>query len=95
MSKKIQTDAIISPDIRGKSTGRRTYSINDETIQTNVDHINQFPVIESHYVRKTTSRKYLEKGLNVTKMFELYTSWLQTETVSGRRTYKTPATLRQ
>jgi hypothetical protein len=36
------------------------------------EHINAFPVIESHYCRSTTKRKYLEQGLSVNMMYRLY-----------------------
>ena len=36
------------------------------------DHIKSFPVVESHYCRSSTNRRYLESNLNVNKMFELY-----------------------
>ncbi|KAI4469687.1 dna-directed rna polymerases i ii and iii subunit rpabc2 [Holotrichia oblita] len=35
-------------------------------------HIESFPVMESHYVRKSTQRKYLDCKLNITKMHSLY-----------------------
>lgn len=36
------------------------------------DHINYFPRMPAHYVRKDTKTEYLEQDLNVTKMYELY-----------------------
>ena len=36
------------------------------------NRIESFPVVESHYCRADTSRKYLEPGLSVIKMHELY-----------------------
>ena len=36
------------------------------------EHINSFPVIESHYCRSSTQKKYLEQSLNLSKMYELY-----------------------
>lgn len=35
-------------------------------------HINSFPKMQSHYCRKDTKREYLDKSLNVQKMYELY-----------------------
>ena len=35
-------------------------------------HIDSFPVVESHYTRKHSVRKYLESGLSVKKMYALY-----------------------
>ena len=34
--------------------------------------INSFPRIESHYCRKSTSKKYLETNLNLSKKYDLY-----------------------
>lgn len=36
------------------------------------EHIESFPVMESHYCRTDTNKKYLEPGLNIVKMYELY-----------------------
>lgn len=36
------------------------------------EHIKKFPVIESHYCRENTKRKYLEEGLSIGKMYKLY-----------------------
>lgn len=36
------------------------------------EHINKFPAVESHYCRKSTNKKYLEQGLNVSRMYRLY-----------------------
>ena len=37
-----------------------------------MDHIRSFPVIESHYCRSKTKRKYLESGLSINKMYQLF-----------------------
>lgn len=36
------------------------------------NHINQFPAYESHYCRQTTSKKYLNPDLSISKMYSLY-----------------------
>ena len=36
------------------------------------EHINSFPLVESHYIRKTSKRKYLATGLSIQKMYDLY-----------------------
>lgn len=36
-------------------------------------HIESFPLVESHYCRAQTQRKYLDPSLNVRNMYELYT----------------------
>ena len=35
-------------------------------------HINSYPVVESHYQRKSSKRKYLECGLSVPRMVEMF-----------------------
>ena len=37
-------------------------------------HIESFPTVDPHYVRKKSQRKYLDSRLNITKMYELYTT---------------------
>lgn len=36
------------------------------------DHINRFPVVESHYCRQNTNKNYLYQGLNLSTMYRLY-----------------------
>ena len=36
------------------------------------EHINSFPLVESHYIRKTIKRKYQSPGLSMQKMYDLY-----------------------
>lgn len=36
------------------------------------DHIKSFPVMESHYCRESTKKKYLEEGLSIAKMYRMY-----------------------
>ncbi|CAC5366360.1 unnamed protein product [Mytilus coruscus] len=35
-------------------------------------HIKSFPVVEGHYTRKDSNRKYLGADLNITRMYQLY-----------------------
>ena len=43
-----------------------------ETLTHIRQHIESFPVMESHYQRKNTRRKFLSQDLSVTKMYDLY-----------------------
>lgn len=45
------------------------------------EHRKPFPTVDSHYCRKKTSRKYLEKDLSIrcTKMYDLYKQKCQKE----------------
>lgn len=38
------------------------------------EHIESFPVVDAHYTRKDSNRKFLGHDLNITKMYELYTN---------------------
>jgi hypothetical protein len=44
----------------------------EATQQAVKNHISSFPALESHYARSQSSRRYLEAGLNITKMYSLY-----------------------
>ncbi|KAK3790812.1 hypothetical protein RRG08_038303 [Elysia crispata] len=47
---------------------------NDQLDQVR-SHINSFPRIPSHYCRQSTNKEFLEKALNITKMYGLYKDW--------------------
>ena len=44
----------------------------DEVRQSVISHIASFPAMESHYARSNTSKRFLEKDLNIRKMHTLY-----------------------
>lgn len=69
-------NGILGRDNRGKYKRRKTLTgiIQEESI---TDHINSFPRIESHYIRKNSSKKYLCGDLTVSEMFRLYESWVR------------------
>ena len=46
-------------------------------------HIDSFPRMESHYCRASSNREYLEPGLNITKMHNLYLKWPNDKSVPG------------
>ena len=69
--KKHENDSI-TEEQRGKSTGSRWNKKTKEDLQSVRKHIMSFPTIEAHYCRKDTKRQYLEPGLSVTRMYELY-----------------------
>ena len=56
-------------DMRGK-TGTRKLS--NEKKQVVIDHIEKFNVVESHYCRQNSQRKYLEATLTIPKMYDLH-----------------------
>ena len=46
--------------------------VSDEQKNRVISHIDSFPVIESHYCRAKTNKKYLEAGLSIQKSYDLY-----------------------
>lgn len=56
-------------------------------------HIQLFPAVESHYVRKDSTRQYLSELLTVSKMYRLYQTWVQEGNydcpVASKRQYET------
>ena len=68
--KKESVSGATEPDGRGKH-GKQS-SVSDVNCQKVVDHINSFPVIDSHYCRARTNKKYLDPGLNIEKMYDLH-----------------------
>ena len=62
-----------SEDRCGHCEKRKT--IDEEIKQQMKDHINQFPRVEAHYVRKDARRQYLEPNLSIARMYRLYEEW--------------------
>ena len=53
-----------------------TYNRVDLTRQESIiEHIQSFPTVESHYVRKSSNYEYLPDGLNLAKIYRLYLNW--------------------
>ena len=76
----------VGQDSRGK---HRPHNKTSNVLVENVkDHIHSFPVVESHYTRRDTQRKYLPSNLNIKKMYELYKEQCaqkRTEAVSSKQ----------
>jgi hypothetical protein len=69
---KKESMGVVDKESRGTSHGSRSNKTSDETITEIKSHIESFPVVESHYCRKNTTKKYLNSNLTVTKMYSLY-----------------------
>lgn len=65
-----RSDTMRCVDKRAKIPGSQR--ISEENRNVIRKHIESFPTVQSHYCRKTTSRKYLKKHLSIRKMYELY-----------------------
>ncbi|KAK9686418.1 hypothetical protein QE152_g37203 [Popillia japonica] len=66
-------------DMRGR-TG--IAKIADERKQIVIDHIKMFNVVESHYCRAKTNRKYLEANLTLPKMYQMYLTYCEENIIS-------------
>lgn len=60
-------------DMRGKHE-IRPFKLPDAVIKAVKDHIDKFSVMDSHYCRAETKKKYFEEGLSVRKMHKMYQS---------------------
>ena len=61
---KQQHGGFASVDKRGKHTPSNKTDTRKQYVKT---HIESFPVVESHYTRKSTKRKYQSQDLNIPK----------------------------
>lgn len=68
--KKLRLGAPTLKDQRGSGT-RRPRAIDTQITDNVIQHINMFPRVESHYIRKDSSREYLA----ITGMYRLYKLW--------------------
>ncbi|KAL0894337.1 hypothetical protein ABMA27_012963 [Loxostege sticticalis] len=59
----------------------RVVVIDDEIKEGVIRHVKTFRPVESHYVRKKSSKLYLDGDLMLTKMFSLYNEWCEAENI--------------
>lgn len=72
VSQKVIRNALAknSPDKRGKHANhKRTSPLLIESVK---DHIKSYHLVQSHYCRADSQRKYLDENLSVAKMFRMY-----------------------
>ncbi|VVC89267.1 unnamed protein product [Leptidea sinapis] len=60
----------LGEDKRGKKCPGNKTSDTDKILVK--EHIEKFPVMEAHYVRKSSRKLYLESNLSISKMYSLY-----------------------
>jgi hypothetical protein len=76
----LEAGAFKGRDGRGKKApANKTPEIDIKMIK---EHIESFPKIESHYARKDSKRQYLQCGMSINKMYDLYR---QTLLAKGQR----------
>ncbi|CAG9769804.1 unnamed protein product [Ceutorhynchus assimilis] len=86
---RIEETSMVKEDTRGKHENR-PQKLNENLRDSVRDHVNMFPVVPSHYIRKNSNKMYLEDGLNICKMHRMYLTYMQEEH-SGQQV----ATMRQ
>lgn len=68
-------NGFLDEDFRGKHKKQKKLDSNiKESIQK---HIELFPTIESHYLRKQTTRTFISGNLNVAKMYRMYRMYVE------------------
>jgi len=73
---KLQNLPAFMADRRGKHISRPARISNEVKGCINY-HISSFPLVESHYARERTMKKYLDSDLNISKMYHLYKEWVK------------------
>lgn len=81
--KKKSATGIIGRDERGRHEPKIKHT--NEAIEYVSNHISSFPAYESHYSRRHTTKKYLETGLNLQKMYDLYLAQHTTDNVITKK----------
>ena len=68
---KSSDEGILESEKRGKHKNRPNRV--SEAIRSSVkEHIESYPVVESHYCRKSTKKTFLDVGTSLTGMYEKY-----------------------
>ena len=75
LSKKTLTGTPLT-DRRGKHQSHKTKERERNCVK---EHIMQFQVLESHYVRKESKYEYLPLGLSIAEMHRMYNEWRETK----------------
>lgn len=60
----------VEGELRGNHGKQKKLSPDIVTLVTN--HINEFPRVESHYLRKQTTRQYIDGALTIAEMYRLF-----------------------
>ncbi|RVE43346.1 hypothetical protein evm_011986 [Chilo suppressalis] len=68
---KLNTSGIVEPEKRGKHEKHAT-KIPEVLLEGVRKHINKIPRIESHYLRKQTTREYIDGGKSLTDLYADY-----------------------
>ena len=81
-----EQDDFVGSDRRGKSEPANKTSNYAKNLVHN--HIKSFDVVPPHYVRRDSTRKYLQQGLNKSIMYRLYQKWCDDNNVTTEHRVK-------
>lgn len=83
--KKYDGVAHFEEDLRGKHDHHKSI-INNDMIKSVCDHVNSFVPIESHFIRKDSTKLYLDGSLSISRMFKLYNEWFDQNIYGSKAT---------
>ncbi|KAL0879792.1 hypothetical protein ABMA27_003503 [Loxostege sticticalis] len=72
-------------DQRGKHDHHKSV-ITDEMIKSVCDHVNSFVPVESHFIRKDSTKLYLDGSPSLSRMYKLYNEWFDQNLYSAKAT---------
>lgn len=72
----LSAEGTISPCKTGKHN-KRANALSPGVKESVREHIEKFPKVESHYIRKDSAREYIEEQWNVSRMHRAYLKWMQ------------------
>lgn len=68
---KVKESPTIPSDQRGKHRNR-PHAIKDNVKKQIMEHIERFPIVDSHYTREYSKKKFLDSNLSISKMHRLF-----------------------
>ncbi|XP_060806519.1 uncharacterized protein LOC132903184 [Amyelois transitella] len=83
LDKYDKTTGNCSKDLRGHHNNKTKINT-AAVIQGVCDHVRSFQPVESHYIRKDSSKLYLSGDLNFSIMFQLYKEWAEENNILER-----------
>lgn len=73
---KLKESPTIPSDKREKHRNR-PHAIKDNVKDQIKQHIESFPIVNSHYTREYSKKKFLDSNVSISKMHRLYLEWVE------------------
>ncbi|XP_041982498.1 uncharacterized protein LOC121735662 [Aricia agestis] len=74
---------VMEEDMRGRHANHHRV-IKPDTLRSVCDHVRSFVPVESHYIRKSSTKLYLDGSLTIPKMFQLYKDWFDSSIYASK-----------